>query len=120
MLTASRPLHSQFFARAAPSRFHSILPPRHDLVPHMPLTLALTEGILPKGQEKVAFTCLPDAMLKWHGLSGNAVMTPNGAGWIHVVSQQKTWASIKRAARSRLAGDAKRYNGLCTNSKLPP
>ena len=33
----------------------------------MPLTLTLTDGILPKGQEKVAYKRLAEAMLKWHG-----------------------------------------------------
>ncbi len=35
----------------------------------MPLQLILTEGILPKGQEKVAFSRLSEAMLRWHGRS---------------------------------------------------
>src|SRR5256885_1256379 len=33
----------------------------------MPLQLTVTEGILPKGQEGVAFARLSEAMLKWHG-----------------------------------------------------
>ena len=40
----------------------------------MPLTLTLTEGVLPKGSEKQAFARLSEAMLKWHGLTGNPVM----------------------------------------------
>ena len=46
----------------------------------MPLQLTLTEGILPKGQEKLAFARLSEAMLKWHGLTGNKVMAPNVIG----------------------------------------
>lgn len=61
----------------------------------MPLTLTLTEGILPNGQEKVAFARLSDAMLKWHGLSGNKVMTPNVVGSIHVLSQEHTFSGSK-------------------------
>jgi hypothetical protein len=61
----------------------------------MPLTLTPTEGILPKGQEKVAFARLSDAMLKWHGLTGNKVMTPNVVGSIHVVSQDHTFSGSK-------------------------
>lgn len=57
----------------------------------MPLTLTLTQGVLPKGQEKVAYKRLSDAMLKWHGLSGNKVMTPNVVGSIHVVDQDHTF-----------------------------
>jgi len=61
----------------------------------MPLTLTLTEGVLPKGQEKIAFARLSDAMLKWHGLSGNTVMTPNVVGSIHVVSQEHSFSGSK-------------------------
>ena len=51
----------------------------------MPLTLTLTEGVLPKGQEKAAYRRLSEAMLKWHGLTGNDVMTANVVGSIHIV-----------------------------------
>lgn len=61
----------------------------------MPLTLTLTEGILPKGQEKVAFARLSDAMLKWHRLTGNKVMTPNVVGSIHIISQEHTFSGSK-------------------------
>ena len=37
----------------------------------MPPTLTFTEGVLPKGAEKIAFKKLGDAMRKWHGLLGN-------------------------------------------------
>ncbi len=37
----------------------------------MPLTFTITEGVLPAGQEKVAFARLAEAMLKWHGMTGN-------------------------------------------------
>ena len=36
----------------------------------MPLTLTLTEGVLPAGDEKQAIKEITDAMLKWHGLTG--------------------------------------------------
>jgi hypothetical protein len=57
----------------------------------MPLTLTLTEGVLPKGQEKVAYKRLSEAMLKWHGLTGNKIMTSNVVGSIHLVSQDHTF-----------------------------
>ena len=44
----------------------------------MPLSLTFTEGALPKGSEKEAGKRITEAFLKWHGLSGNKVMTPNG------------------------------------------
>jgi hypothetical protein len=57
----------------------------------MPLTLTLTEGVLPKGEEKVAYRRLAEAMLKWHGLAGNEIMTPNVVGSIHVVDKGRTF-----------------------------
>jgi len=63
----------------------------------MPLTLTVTEGVLPKGQEKAAFARLSDAMLKWHGLTGNKAMTPNVIGSINVLSKGHTFSGSKEA-----------------------
>jgi hypothetical protein len=60
----------------------------------MPLTLTLTEGVVPKGQEKVAYQRLSAAMLKWHGLAGNKIMTSNVVGSIHVASKEHTFAGM--------------------------
>jgi len=57
----------------------------------MPLTLTLTEGVLPPGHEKVAYRRLAEAMLEWHGLKGNALMTANVVGSIHVVPEGQTF-----------------------------
>lgn len=64
----------------------------------MPLTLTVTEGVLPKGKEKETFAKLSDAMLKWHGLTGNKVMTPNVIGHINVISKEHTFSGSKEAA----------------------
>ena len=61
----------------------------------MPLTFTVTEGVLPKGSEKIAFARLSDAMLKWHGLTGNKFMTPNVVGAIHVLSGENTFSDSK-------------------------
>ena len=63
----------------------------------MPLTLTVTEGVLPKGTEKATFARLSDAMLKWHGLTGNKVMTPNVIGSIHVLGTEHTFSGSKEA-----------------------
>jgi hypothetical protein len=63
----------------------------------MPLTLTVTEGVLPKGREKNAFSRLSDAMLKWHGLTGNAFMTPNVVGSIHVLPLENTFSGSGEA-----------------------
>jgi hypothetical protein len=61
----------------------------------MPLTLTLTEGVLPRGQEKVAFRRLADAMLKWSGLKGNRFMTSAVIGSIHVLPRDHTLAGLE-------------------------
>jgi hypothetical protein len=61
----------------------------------MPLTLTLTQGVLPPGQEKIAFARLSEAMLKWHGLTGNKVLTPNVIGSIHVVPKDQTFSGMQ-------------------------
>jgi hypothetical protein len=61
----------------------------------MPLTLTVTEGVLPAGSEKATFAKLSDAMLKWHGLAGNCVMTPNIVGSIHVLRREHTFSGSK-------------------------
>jgi hypothetical protein len=61
----------------------------------MPLTLTVTEGVLPKGSEKATFARLCEAMLKWHGLTGNRVMTPNVVGSIHVLRKEETFSGMQ-------------------------
>jgi hypothetical protein len=63
----------------------------------MPLTLTLTEGVLPKDQEKVAYQRLSQAMLKWHGLAGNKIMTSNVVGSVQIVSKDRTFTGTDEA-----------------------
>jgi len=58
----------------------------------MPLTLTLTQGVLPNGTEKQAVDQLTASMLKWHGLTGNAVMTPNVTATVHVLPRGSTFS----------------------------
>lgn len=64
----------------------------------MPLTLTLTEGVLPKGTEKEAVARITDAMLKWHGLTGNKIMTANVTATVHVLPQGSTFSGGKEFA----------------------
>ncbi len=64
----------------------------------MPLTLTLTEGVLPAGTEKQAIAQLTAAMLKWHGLSGNKVMTPNVTATVHVLPKSSTFSGGKESS----------------------
>ncbi|RUL77690.1 4-oxalocrotonate tautomerase [Dyella choica] len=58
----------------------------------MPLTLTLTEGVLPKGAEKAMFSRLSDCMLKWHGQSENQDLKRNVVGSIHLIPQEHTFS----------------------------
>ena len=64
----------------------------------MPLTLTLTEGIFPIGTEQQAVMRLTEAMLKWHGLTGNTVMTPNVTAMVHVLPKASTFSGGKECA----------------------
>jgi len=57
-----------------------------------PLTLTLTEGVLPLGTEKEAVKLITDAFLKKHGLTGNTVMTPNITATVHVLPKSSTFS----------------------------
>ena len=57
----------------------------------MPLTLTVTAGVLPAGQEKIAFRRLSEARLKWTGLTGNKFMATAVIGSIHVLPQEHTF-----------------------------
>lgn len=61
----------------------------------MPLTLTLTEGVLPIGKEKEAVTQITDAFLKNHGLTGNTVMTPNITATVTVLPKSSTFSGGK-------------------------
>lgn len=61
----------------------------------MPLTLTLTEGVLPKGTEAQAIQELSDALLERHGLTGNTVMTPNITATLHVLPKNQTFSAGK-------------------------
>ncbi len=58
----------------------------------MPLTLTLTEGVLPVGSEKKAIQQITDAFLKNHGLTGNSVMTPNVTATVNVLPKSATFS----------------------------
>ena len=61
----------------------------------MPLNLTLTEGVLPAGAEAQAVEQITAAMLKWHGLTGNTVMTPNVTAMVQVLPRGTTYSGGK-------------------------
>ena len=58
----------------------------------MPLTLTLTEGVIPAGSEKEAVQKLTNSMLKHHGLLGNKAMTPNVTVHVSVLPKNSTFS----------------------------
>ncbi|MGK0441156.1 MAG: hypothetical protein ACJA0N_000953 [Pseudohongiellaceae bacterium] len=58
----------------------------------MPLTLTLTEGVIPTGSEKDAISKITHSMLKHHGLLGNTVMTPNITAHVSVLPKNSTFS----------------------------
>jgi hypothetical protein len=61
----------------------------------MPLTLTLTEGVLPKGTEKQAIARITEAFLKHHGLAGNKTMAANITATVHVLPKESTFSGGK-------------------------
>lgn len=58
----------------------------------MPLTLTLTEGVLPIGKEKEAVQLITKSLLKTHELTGNKVMTPNITANVHIVPKGSSFS----------------------------
>lgn len=58
----------------------------------MPLTLTLTEGVIPVSSFKEAISKLTSSMLKHHGLLGNTVMTPNITAHVSVLPRSTTFS----------------------------
>lgn len=58
----------------------------------MPLTLTLTEGVIPAGSEKEAVSRITNSMLNHHGLSGNTVMKPNITAHVSVLPKNSTFS----------------------------
>ena len=64
----------------------------------MPLTLIVTEGLIPKERRQATVTKLSEAFLKLHGLAGNQVFTPNVIGHIADIPADSTFAGLKPTA----------------------
>ena len=64
----------------------------------MPLTLHVTEGVIPAGSEKQAVKMMTDIFLKWHRLTGNNVMTPNITAMVTVVPKGGTFSGGKEVS----------------------
>lgn len=58
----------------------------------MPISLTLTEGVLPDDRLGLAVQRITDSFLRHHGLGGNPVMTPNVTTHLNVLPRGRTFA----------------------------
>ena len=58
----------------------------------MPITVTLTEGVVPAEQHNQVVKEISDTFLEHHNLSGNSVMTPNVTAQLHIQPMRETFA----------------------------
>lgn len=61
----------------------------------MPITLTITQGVLPDGAEAQAIDRITRAFLAAHSLAGNKVMTPNVTAHVNILPKGSTFAGGK-------------------------
>lgn len=61
----------------------------------MPLTLIVTEGVLPQHRVADTIARLSESFLRLHGLAGNRVLTPNVVGHVQTVPVNSTFCGLK-------------------------
>lgn len=61
----------------------------------MPITLTLTEGVLPASKVEQAVAQLTDSFLEHHAMTGNKVMTPNITAHVNIIPKGLTFAGGK-------------------------
>jgi len=57
----------------------------------MPFSLTTTEGVLSQDAIEKAVKTITESMLKWHGLSGSEVMTPNITSMVNILPNGRTF-----------------------------
>lgn len=63
----------------------------------MPLTLIVSEGVIPKDRGADTMSRLSEAFLELHELSGNKAMVPNVIGHLQVLAKGSTYSGLKLA-----------------------
>lgn len=61
----------------------------------MPISITLTEGVIPADKVGAAVQQITDSFLRHHGLGGNAVVTPNVTTHLNVLPKGHTFAGGK-------------------------
>ena len=63
----------------------------------MPLTLIVTEGVMPADRQAVTMARLSEAFLALHGLGGNKSIAPNVIGHVQEIPEGSTFAGLEPA-----------------------
>ncbi|MYN45159.1 4-oxalocrotonate tautomerase [Pseudoduganella sp. FT93W] len=63
----------------------------------MPLTLIISEGVIPQDSAADTMSRLTAAFLELHGLAGNQAMTPNVIGHIQLVAEGHSYSGLEPA-----------------------
>jgi len=63
----------------------------------MPFTLTTTEGVLSQDSIEKAVKTITESMLKWHGLSGSKIMTPNITSMVNILSKDSTFTGGEKS-----------------------
>jgi len=58
----------------------------------MPISVTLTEGVVPTEQQNQVVKEITDTFLEHHNLGGNSVMTPNVTAQLHIQPMKETFA----------------------------
>ena len=58
----------------------------------MPITVTLTEGVVPKVQQNQVVKEITNSFLEHHNLGGNSVMTPNVTAQLHIQTIGETFS----------------------------
>ena len=61
----------------------------------MPISITLTEGVLPADKVNVAVAKITESFLTHHGLGGNTVKTPNVTTHLNILPRGRTFAGGK-------------------------
>lgn len=61
----------------------------------MPLTLIVTEGLIPPNRYAETVARLSDSFLRLHGLAGNRVLTPNVVGHVQTVPPGSSFCGLE-------------------------
>ncbi|PKA39938.1 4-oxalocrotonate tautomerase (plasmid) [Rhizobium sullae] len=61
----------------------------------MPISLTLTEGVIPADKMHVVVAKITESFLNHHGLGGNKVMTPNVTAHLNVLPKGQTFSAGK-------------------------